>query len=44
MEYSTLERRQEISDNGVIYDLGSLYDRFQQTSDPRKAYGKRYRP
>ena len=42
MEYSTLERWQGIGETGVIYDLGSLYDRFQGISDPRKAHGKRY--
>ena len=42
MEYSTLERWQGIGETGVIYDLGSLYDRFQWISDPRKAKGKRY--
>jgi len=42
MEYSTLEPWQEISETGVVYALGSLYDRFQRISDPRKAKGKRY--
>lgn len=42
MEYSTLERWQEISETGVVYSRGSLYDRFQQISDPRKAKGKQY--
>jgi hypothetical protein len=42
MEYSTLEPWQEISETGVVYDLGSLYDRFRQIKDPRKAHGKRY--
>jgi len=42
MEYSTLAAGQEISATGVIYDLGSLYARFQQVPDPRKARGKRY--
>jgi predicted transposase YbfD/YdcC len=42
MEYSTLEPWQEISETGIIYGLGSLYDRFQQLCDPRKAKGKRY--
>jgi len=42
MEYSTLERWQEISETGIVYDLGSLYDRFQYICDPRKAHGKRY--
>ena len=42
MEYSTLEPWQEISETGIVYALGSLYDRFQRISDPRKAKGKRY--
>jgi predicted transposase YbfD/YdcC len=42
MEYSTLERWQGISETGIVYSLGSLYDRFQQIRDPRKAKGKRY--
>ena len=42
MEYSTLEPWQEISETGIVYTLGSLYDRFQQISDPRKAKGKQY--
>jgi len=42
MEYSTLERWQGIGETGIIYDLGSLYDRFQHIPDPRKAHGKRY--
>jgi predicted transposase YbfD/YdcC len=42
MEYSTLEPWQEISETGIVYTLGSLYDHFQRMSDPRKAKGKRY--
>jgi predicted transposase YbfD/YdcC len=42
MEYSTLAPGQDISETGTIYSLGSLYDRFQRLSDPRKAKGKRY--
>lgn len=42
MEYSTLERWQGIGESGVVYELGSLYDRFQWIYDPRKAKGKRY--
>lgn len=42
MEYSTLESWQEVGATGVVYDLGSLYDRFQHLPDPRKARGKRY--
>jgi predicted transposase YbfD/YdcC len=42
MEYSTLELWQGNNENGVVYELGSLFDRVQQLSDPRKARGKRY--
>jgi predicted transposase YbfD/YdcC len=42
MEYSTLECWQGISETGIVYSLGSIYDRFQQIRDPRKAKGKRY--
>jgi predicted transposase YbfD/YdcC len=42
MEYRTLAAWQEISETGVVYDLGSLYARFQAIKDPRKARGKRY--
>lgn len=42
MEYSTLKPWQEIGETGVIYEKGSLYARFGQIDDPRKARGKRY--
>lgn len=42
MEYSTLRPWQEISETGITYSIGSLYDRFQQITDPRKAKGKQY--
>lgn len=42
MEYSTLERWQEISRTEVVYEVNSLYGRFEELSDPRKAHGKRY--
>jgi len=42
MDSSTLKPWQEISENGVIYDRGSLYARFEQVRDPRHAHGKRY--
>ena len=43
MEYSTVEPWQGMDINGVKYDLGSLYDQFNQVADPRKERGKRYR-
>jgi predicted transposase YbfD/YdcC len=42
MEYSTLERWQGIGETGIIYTLGSLYDRIHYLVDPRHAHGKRY--
>jgi predicted transposase YbfD/YdcC len=42
MKYSTLEPWQALSETGIVYDRGSLYDRFQHIGDPRKAKGKRY--
>lgn len=36
MEYSAPEPWQEISETGIVYSLGYLYDRFQQMTDPRK--------
>jgi predicted transposase YbfD/YdcC len=42
MEYNTLNAWEEISEGGIIYTMGSLYDRFQKLSDPRKAKGKQY--
>jgi predicted transposase YbfD/YdcC len=42
MEYSILAPWQEYDENGVIYELGSLYDRVRHLTDPRKPRGKRY--
>ena len=42
MEYSTLERCQEIGETGVIHDKGSLYGRFHSISDTRRPKGKQY--
>jgi hypothetical protein len=42
MEYSTAEPEPACTTAGLSYVLGSLYDRFQQLSDRRKAKGKRY--
>lgn len=40
MQYSREER--EISENGIEYDLGSVYVRLGKLTDKRKAKGKRY--
>lgn len=42
MEYSTLERWEEIGETGIVYERGSLYGRFHQIYDPRHAKGKQY--
>lgn len=42
MEYSTLAPWEEISEKGIVYTLGSLYDHFQHLNDSRKAKGKQY--
>ncbi len=42
MEYSTLAPWQGMNASGIVYDLGSLFDRFEHIHDPRKAKGKRY--
>lgn len=42
MEYSTLTPWQGIGETGIVYALGSLYDRFQRISDPRHPKGKQY--
>jgi predicted transposase YbfD/YdcC len=42
MEYSTVGRGQDISESGVVYDTGSVYDRLHKLTDLRKAKGKRY--
>lgn len=42
MEYSTIGRGQDISESGVVYDKGSVYDRLHKLADLRKAGGKRY--
>lgn len=42
MEYSTLKPWQGVGETGIVYELGSLYERFQNLVDPLKAHGKRY--
>ena len=39
MEYSTFEPRQEISEAGIVYELGSLYERIGRVE--RSAQGQR---
>ena len=42
MDYSRIGRGQEISEGGLVYDKGSVYDRLHSLRDKRKARGKRY--
>jgi predicted transposase YbfD/YdcC len=42
MDYSRIGNGQEISEDGVIYDKGSVYERLHTLTDKRKARGKRY--
>jgi hypothetical protein len=41
MENSTLAIWQEYSEDGIVYELGSLFEGLQQLSDLRQARGKR---
>jgi predicted transposase YbfD/YdcC len=44
MKYNTvcIEITVPLSEDGYVFDVGSLYDRFHQLTDKRKARGKRY--
>jgi predicted transposase YbfD/YdcC len=42
MKYSTDENKVGVSENGVEYELGSVYERLWGLSDVRKSQGKRY--
>jgi predicted transposase YbfD/YdcC len=42
MDYINLQPNQEIDENGLVFDIGSLYMYFQQAKDMRKAKGKQY--
>lgn len=42
MKYSTDENKVGVSENGVVYELGSVYERLWGLSDVRKSQGKRY--
>ena len=42
MDCSRIGRGQEISEEGVVYDKESVYDRLHSLRDKRKARGKRY--
>jgi len=42
MDYINLSTNQDINENGLIYDLSSLYAFLRRVADPRKAKGKQY--
>jgi predicted transposase YbfD/YdcC len=42
MDYINLAPDQDVNENGLIFDIDSLYAYFQRVSDTRKAKGKQY--
>lgn len=42
MDYINLRPNQEVNEQGLVYEVGSLYDYLSKIHDPRKAKGKRY--
>jgi hypothetical protein len=42
MDYNNLNPSQEVNENGLVYELGSLFACYQQVQDIRKAQGKQY--
>jgi predicted transposase YbfD/YdcC len=42
MDYTNQDKTQEINEYGLIYEIGSLYDYFNQITDPRSKLGKQY--
>ena len=42
MYFSTGKIQQEYSATGVVYDMGSVYERLSRLTDSRKARGKLY--
>lgn len=42
MDYINLRPDQEINENGMVFDLGSLYEYFTKVEDPRAERGKQY--
>lgn len=43
MDYTHLSPAQEVDENGLVFDMGSLYEFFMRVPDVRRAKGKRYR-
>jgi predicted transposase YbfD/YdcC len=42
MDYINLRYDQELNENGLVFDLGSLYEYFTRIEDPRDQRGKQY--
>jgi predicted transposase YbfD/YdcC len=42
MDYTNLAPNQDVSETGMIFEIGSLYTYFQRVTDPRKPKGKLY--
>jgi predicted transposase YbfD/YdcC len=42
MDYNNLRPDQELNENGLVFDLGSLYEYFTKIEDPRDSRGKQY--
>jgi predicted transposase YbfD/YdcC len=42
MDYTNLAPDQDVNENGLVYELGSLYTYFERVSDDRKPKGKLY--
>lgn len=42
MNYNNIQPNQEVNNEGLIYDLGSLYDYVNQITDTRGKHGKQY--
>ena len=42
MDYTNLRPNQDVDENGLVYEMGSLYAYFQRVKDTRKLKGKLY--
>ncbi|MFZ5809606.1 MAG: ISAs1 family transposase [Chloroflexota bacterium] len=42
MDYTNLRPNEDVDENGLIFEVGSLYDYFRRVEDTRKAKGKLY--
>lgn len=42
MDYTNLQPNQDVNENGLIYELGSLYEFLQRVLDPRHPKGRLY--